>query len=43
MRAVDAAVARGEFASPDERVMSFLAAAGVVLGLALIAIVTLDA
>jgi hypothetical protein len=43
MRDVDAAIARGEYARPDERLMGFLAAAGVVLGIALIAIVSLDA
>jgi putative membrane protein len=39
MRAVDAAIARGEFASPDDRFIGLLAAVGVVLGLALLAIV----
>jgi len=43
MREVDAAIARGEYARPDERIMGFLAAAGVLLGLALLAIVALDA
>jgi inner membrane protein YidH len=43
MRDVDDAIARGEYARPDERLMGFLAAAGVILGLALIAIVALDA
>jgi putative membrane protein len=39
LREVDAALARGEFARPDARVLGFLAAVGVVLGLALLAIV----
>jgi putative membrane protein len=39
MRDVDAAIARGEFASPDDRFIGLLAAVGVVLGLALLAIV----
>jgi putative membrane protein len=39
MRDVDAALARGEFARPDPRVMGVLAAVGIVLGIALIAIV----
>jgi len=43
MRDVDAAIARGEYARPDERIMGFLAATGVLLGLALLAIVALDA
>jgi putative membrane protein len=43
MRDVDAAIARGEYARPDERLMGLLAAAGVVLGLALIVIVAFDA
>jgi putative membrane protein len=43
MRDVDEAIARGEYARPDERLMAFLAGAGVVLGLALIVIVSLDA
>src|ERR687895_3004310 len=43
MRDVDAAIARGEYARPDERVMGFLAAAGIALGLALLVIVALDA
>jgi putative membrane protein len=43
MREVDAAIARGEYERPDERLMGFLAAAGVILGLALIAIVAFDA
>jgi hypothetical protein len=36
---VDAALARGEFARPDARVLGLLAVAGVVLGFALLAIV----
>jgi putative membrane protein len=43
MREVDSAIARGEYARPDERLMAFLAAAGVVLGVALIVIVAFDA
>jgi putative membrane protein len=43
MHDVDAAIARGEYARPDERLMGFLAAAGVVLGLALILIIAFDA
>ena len=43
MREVDRAIERGEYARPDERLMAFLAAAGVVLGVALILIVSLDA
>ena len=43
MRDVDAAIARGEYARPDERIMGFLAVAGIALGLALLAIVALDA
>jgi putative membrane protein len=39
LREVDAALARGEFARPDARVLGLLAAVGVVLGLALLAIV----
>jgi putative membrane protein len=39
MREVEAAIARGEFASPDDRFIGLLAAVGVVLGLALLAIV----
>jgi uncharacterized membrane protein YidH (DUF202 family) len=39
MRAVDTAIARGEFASPDDRFIGLLAAVGVVLGFALLAIV----
>ena len=41
MRDVDAAIARGQFARPDERMMGFLAAVGIVLGLALVAIVAI--
>lgn len=43
LREVDAAIARGEYVRPDERVMAFLAGAGVILGLALIAVVAFDA
>jgi putative membrane protein len=43
MRDVDSAIARGEYAPPNERLMALLAGAGVILGLALIAIVSLDA
>jgi putative membrane protein len=43
MRDVDEAIARGEFASPEQRLMGILAAVGVVLGVALIVIVSLDA
>jgi putative membrane protein len=43
VREVEAAIARGEFVRPDERLMGFLAAAGVLLGLALLVIVLLDA
>ncbi len=39
MRAVDTAIARGEFASPDDRFIGLPAAVGVVLGFALLAIV----
>ncbi len=39
LREVDAAIARGEYAPPDGRVMGLLAAVGVLLGLALLAIV----
>jgi len=39
MRQVDAALARGEFERPDPRVLGLLAVAGIVLGLALLAIV----
>jgi putative membrane protein len=43
VRDVDAALARGDFAPPERRLLGFLAAAGVVLGFALIALVSLDA
>jgi putative membrane protein len=43
MREVDAAIARGEFEAPDARLMGLLAGAGVVLGVALLVIVALDA
>jgi putative membrane protein len=43
MRDVDAAVSRGEYARADDRLMGFLAAAGVLLGLGLIAIIAFDA
>ena len=43
MRDVDAAIERGEYARPDERIMGFLAVTGVLLGLALLVIVALDA
>jgi putative membrane protein len=43
MREVDSAIARGEYAPPNERLMGLLAGAGVLLGLALIVIVSLDA
>jgi putative membrane protein len=43
MREVDAAIARGEYARPDDRVMGVLAIGGVVLGFALLVIVALDA
>jgi inner membrane protein YidH len=43
MREVDASIARGEYARPDERLMGSLAAVGIVLGLALVVIVALDA
>jgi putative membrane protein len=42
MRDVDAAVARGDYAPPDARVLAVLAAVGVALGLALLVIVTID-
>jgi putative membrane protein len=38
LREVEAAVARGEWASPDDRVVAGLAAAGVVLGLLTVAL-----
>ena len=40
LRAVDAALARGEYERPDARVLMVLTVAGVVLGLGLAAIVT---
>ena len=43
MRDVDDAIARGEYVRPDERLMGFLAAVGVILGLALLVVVALDA
>jgi putative membrane protein len=43
MREVDAAIARGEFEAPDARLMGLLAGVGVVLGVALLVIVALDA
>ena len=42
VRDVDAALARGEFAPPEGRLLDVLTIAGVLLGLALIAIVSLD-
>jgi putative membrane protein len=39
---VDAAIARGEYAPPNGRVLGLLAAMGVVLGVALLAIVAVD-
>ncbi|HZH25484.1 MAG TPA: DUF202 domain-containing protein [Solirubrobacteraceae bacterium] len=39
LRAVDAALARGEFERPDARVLTVLTVAGVVLGLGLAAVV----
>ena len=41
LREVDAALARGEYAPPEERAMTILTVAGVVLGLALLAIVAI--
>jgi putative membrane protein len=38
-RAVEAAISRGEYAPPDEHIVLVLAASGIVLGLALTAIV----
>jgi uncharacterized membrane protein YidH (DUF202 family) len=38
-RTVNAALARGEFAEPDRRMVVALAASGTVLGLAVVAIV----
>ena len=43
MREVDAAIARGEFEAPDARLMGLLAGVGVVLAVALLVIVALDA
>jgi putative membrane protein len=40
-RMVDDAIARGEYARPDERLLGALAAVGVVLGVALLVIVVL--
>ena len=37
-REVDAAIARGDFAPPDDRMIGLLAAVGTILGLALLAI-----
>lgn len=42
-RAVDAAVRRGEYLGPDDRVVTFLAVAGVLLTGLVIAIVIIDA
>jgi len=42
MRDVEAAVARGDYAPPDSRVLALLAAVGVLLGFALLAIVIID-
>jgi putative membrane protein len=42
MRDVEAAVARGDYAPPNTRVLDALAVAGVVLGLALLVIVITD-
>ena len=41
LREVDAAIARGEYARPQDRVLVFLTAAGIVLGVALLAIVAI--
>ena len=41
-RAVEAAIARGEFERPDERLLAVLAATGVVLGFALLALVVVE-
>jgi putative membrane protein len=43
LRDVDAALARGDYAPPDARLLGFLAAAGVLLGLVLLVIVSFDA
>jgi hypothetical protein len=40
MREVDAALAKGGYERPDERVLAMLTAVGVLLGLVLAAIVT---
>lgn len=41
-RAVDGALARGEFAAPDSRFVGALSAAGAILGVALVAVLVLD-
>jgi|SRR5215210_1201626 len=41
LREVDAAIARGEYAAPDARMLGLLTALGVVLGVALFGIVAL--
>jgi putative membrane protein len=41
-RIVEAAIRRGEFAPPDERVMGVLAGVGTLLGMALIALVIVN-
>jgi putative membrane protein len=41
-RKVDDALARGEFAQPDERLLALLAGAGAVLGVAILVIVIVD-
>jgi putative membrane protein len=41
LREVDAAIARGDYAAPDARVLGVLTGLGVVLGLALFVIVAL--
>jgi putative membrane protein len=41
-RAVEEAVARGEYARPDERLLAVLTAVGMLLGLALLAIVVAE-
>jgi putative membrane protein len=43
LRDVDAALDRGEYAPPEARLLALLALAGVLLGVALVAIVSLDA
>ena len=40
MREVDAALARGGYERPDARMLTFLTATGILLGVALAAIVT---